>query len=64
MKVRVKDLDRYFKISRALKSRGLNFSYIAQALDITSSAVTYFSYGQYKSKRFDSWIKENLEIDL
>lgn len=64
MKGASKNLDRYLVIFTALKKLNLNFSDIAKALDISNAAVSQFAYGIDKSKRFDSWIMENLGIEL
>lgn len=63
-KERVKNIERYLLIYNALRRKNIRFTDIAKELKLTKGAITHFAYGYENSKRFDSWVKDNLGIVL
>lgn len=51
-------------IRKRMIDKEVRITDIAKALGISSSAASYFVKGIAKSQRFDTWVHENLGLDL
>lgn len=51
-------------IKLELMRRGISQKSIADALKVTEGAISLFMKGDRKSRRFNNWIKKNLNIHI